>query len=405
MLGILLAVGAGVLAWRRPVGPAGATFDVVGAGELAAFLTFVLLGALVTWRRPEHPVGWLMEGLGLAVLLQQASQEYALAGAADGAMLVGRDFAAWVATWSVPPPLALLVVLLLWFPTGRPSSWRWQVVSRVVVGLGAVVTVGWATWAWRVRDLLLTDGADVTRPGLLAGGVLVLAAGVPLAMLALLVRYRTADPDTRRQLRWLLLAAVGLVVAAVVGVAAELLDAGSRATDALGSLSIAGVAAAIAVAILRHHLYEIDRILARTVSWLLVTMALAATYVGSVLVARALLEPVAPDSPLAVALSTLLVAAAFGPVRARTQLAVDRRFNRAHHDRELVVTSFATRLTRHDQLDTLGTDLLATTHAIVEPAHASLWLPAPPTTRPRSLTPHPTVEGPDHATHTTTIGA
>lgn len=369
--GVALALGAGILVWwGQGIAPAG--LDVARATELVAFLVFVLIGSLLVLRRPEHRVGWLLAAIGTSVLLQQATQGYALL--PDAATpLPFADVAAWTAAWSITPPLALLAIMLLVFPTGRAQSSRWGAFTWIVGTAGTAITLAWALWAWPVRSRLLA-AEPLPAPPVLETGTALLAAALPIAVVSLLLRYRTAEPDTRRQLRWLLLAAIGVLGAAAAGLATAALDAGSPAIDALGSISFAGVAVAIALAVLRRRLYEIDRILARTVSYLLVTVALGVVYAVVVLSVGAVLDPVTSDSALAVAASTLAVAGAFNPVRARTQRAVDRRFNRAHLDREQVVRTFGARLRDDYRLDPLRADLVATAVRVVEPAHASVWL-------------------------------
>lgn len=370
--GVVLALGAGILAWRGE-GIATAGLEAGRATELVAFLVFVLIGALLVVRRPEHRVGWLLAATGTSVLLQQATQGYALLRVGGGPDLPGAEFAAWVATWSITLPLALLGIMLLVFPTGRAQSPRWRAFTWVVGATGTAITLAWALWAWPVRSRLLA-AEPLPAPAVLETGTALLAVALPIAVVSLLLRYRAAERDTQRQLRWLLLAALGVLLATAAGLVTEALGESSSAIDALGSISFAGVAAAIALAVLRYRLYEIDRILARTVSYLVVTVTLGLVYGVVVLSVGTVLEPVAADSPLAVAASTLAVAGAFHPVRARTQGAVDRRFNRAHHDREQVVGSFGARLRNDYRLEPLCADLVATAVRVVEPAHASVWL-------------------------------
>jgi hypothetical protein len=372
--GLVLTCTAAVLGMRRPAVDA-APFDAAAVVELLAFLTFVLLGALLVVRRPEHPVGWLLGALGVAVLTQQAAQGYALLGTTGSVGPPGWQLASWVAAWSVTPPLVLLVVLLLLFPDGRPSSPAWRTLTWLVAAGGAALTICWAVALWPARGAALAAGTVPPPPALDAADRL-LAACLPLAVLSLGLRHRRASALVRRQLRWLLLAALALVVAAVGALATALAGAGGQLVGAAGSLSLAGVAAAIALAVLRHRLYEIDRILSRTVSWLLLSAALATLYGAGVVGIGALLDPVSPDSSLAVAAATLAVAGAFNPLRSRMQHAVDRRFNREQHDRQQVVAGFGARLRDDVRLDALQTDLVRTIAHVVEPHRASVWLRA-----------------------------
>jgi hypothetical protein len=370
--GVALA-GAAVWFGVRADAGVGASFDLLNLVEICSFLSFVMLGSLLVLRRPGHPVGWLLAGLGIAVLLQQASQQYAFHGLTDPADPPAWRAASWIAEWAIAPPLVLFVEALLLFPSGRPSTRAWRVLTWTVAGAGVLLTVGWAVATWPQRGApLLTAGGRLPAP--LEALRMTLIACVPVAVGSLLVRYRRAGREERLQLKWLLLAAGGLVLAVTTGFVAAALGTSSPLIDALGIVSGAGVAVAMALAVLRYRLYEIDRILSRTVAYSLLTAALAAVYIIGVVGSGALLEPVAPDSSLSVAASTLLVAGAFNPLRMRLQLRVDRRFNRSAHDAERAVAAFHARLRDHVQLEALREDLLSTVSGTVQPAGASLWL-------------------------------
>lgn len=131
---LVLVAATVALGWDRAAPVAGA-FELQRMVELSAFLAFVLLGSLLVLRRPRHPVGWLLAALGLAVLVQQATQEYAITSLAGSSALPGWRLAAWVSAWSIAPPLALLVVVLLVFPTGRPPSRPWRALTWAVVAV------------------------------------------------------------------------------------------------------------------------------------------------------------------------------------------------------------------------------------------------------------------------------
>lgn len=296
--GAVLAVFAVV--WHPPRSP---SFDVLRAIEICAFLAFALLGALLVWRRPDHPVGWLLAALGVAVLVQQSAQQYALRGLAAPFQLHGWQLASWVAQWTIAPPLVLFVEVLLLFPAGRPNS-RVQRVYVWGVGVaGVVLTIGWAAATWSQRGAALLTGGGAL-PGVLGTLRLALIASLLVAAGSLIWRFRYADPDERQQLKWLLLAGCGLMVAAAAGLITTALGTSSRLVDALGVVSIGGVAAAMTLAVLRYRLYEIDHILSRTVSYSLLTAILTALYTLGVVTVRAVLDPLSPDSGLAVAAST-----------------------------------------------------------------------------------------------------
>ena len=366
------------LSWDRAAHGA-APFDAGTIVELLAFLTFVLLGGLLVLRQPRHPIGWLLAALGLTVLLQQTAQAYAVRGHAlsGGAGLPGWQFASWVLLWSIAPPLVLLVEVLLLFPTGRPLSRAWARVAWVVAIGGVALTLGWAAASWSQRGTpAVTAGAPLPAPLDLLRNALI--ACVPVAVVSLLWRFRRAEPDERQQLKWLALAATGLMAAAVAGLVAAALGRTSPLVDVAGMVSIAGVAVSMTLAVLRYRLYEIDRILSRTVSYGVLSTLLVALYTVAVVTVGALLNPVTRDSSPAVAASTLLVAATFAPLRTRTQHAVDRRFNRPEHHRQLEVAAFGSRLRAEARLEDLRTDLLAVVGRVVAPRTVSIWLrPSP----------------------------
>lgn len=372
LVGVVLLGATAALGWDRPAHD-DLALHANRLLELLAFLTFVLLGALLVLRRPEHPIGWLLAALGLAVLVNQVSQEYALQHVAgQGSAPGGGLVALWIADWSTIVPLVLLVEVLLLFPTGRPQSRRWAWFAGVVAAGGTLTIVWRAVTMWPRRGTALLADAPVLPAGLNVLRI-ALIASLPVAVVALIVRFRHAGSQQRQQLKLLLFATCGLVAAAVAAmVAGE--GVASRIAEALGTICIAGVAAAMTLAVLRHRLYEIDRVVSRTVSYSLLTALLAGLYVVGVVIAGTVLEPVSSDSSLAVATSTLMVAAAFTPLRMRLQRLVDRRFNRSRYDAERAVAAFRIQL-RHDlRVESLHDDLLTIVAATVQPRDASLWL-------------------------------
>jgi len=238
----------------------------------------------------------------------------------------------------------------------------------------------------------------VTHPGSLPGGAgaawldiarlatfeEILFAVIPVVMVCLaaslvclVLRFRRSRGEERQQLKWVALAAV---LGALNIVLSDLLlgPAGleSRATE-LVSETIGGpgvFAGAAGVAILKYRLYDIDRIISRTLVYGLLTAFLGAAYFGVVVVLQTVLGGGVEDSPLAVAGTTLAVAALFRPARQRIQIVIDRRFNRHRYDTQKTVDAFSTRLRDDVDIDTLATDLLAVVRQTMEPAHASLWL-------------------------------
>jgi hypothetical protein len=200
------------------------------------------------------------------------------------------------------------------------------------------------------------------------------AAFLAIAFVALAVRYRASGHQLRQQIKWLALAAIAFVICQAV---ALLLTGASQswlsgiAYTAVAVIALFGVPAAMTVAILKHQLYDIDRIISRALAYAIITGLLVGVYAGLVLLAT---EVLSFHSAVAVAVATLAVAALFNPLRQRVQRIVDRRFNRARYDAEATVAAFATRLKNTLDLDTLRDDLASVVCQALEPAHLSVWI-------------------------------
>ena len=354
----------------------------VTTGELLGQLVFVLFGwfgALIVSRRPSHPIGWLLCAFGLANGLAAFASEYAIyglvstPGAAPGAAAL-----AWVTSWLFAVNLALLTTLLLLFPSGRPPSprWRW-VLWLASVGNGLIVIGALALWPLRGAALLQTNGpaepgsvlAELGNVGFLAALAALLVAGA-----SLVVRFRRARGVERQQLKWLLYA----VAIAVLGT--PLLSLAPSRTpelvvDLASALLIALIPVTVGLAILKYRLYDIDRLINRTLVYGLLTALLAGVYALVVLVLGQLFGGLGTNLPnWAVAAATLAVAALFRPARRRIQQGVDRRFNRRKYDAAKTIEAFSARLRDQIDLDTLASELLAVVDQTMQPTRDSLWL-------------------------------
>jgi hypothetical protein len=374
---VLLLVPALVLNLRRPQ-YADLNFTT---GELLGELVFVLFawfGALIVSRRPSHPIGWLLCAFGLANGLTAFAAEYATYGlVSHPGAAPGAGSLAWVTSWLFAVDLALLTALLLLFPSGRPPPprWRW-VLWLASVGNGLIVVGALALWPLRGVALLQTNGpepggvlAELGNVGFWAALLALLVAGA-----SLVVRFRRARGVERQQLKWLLYA----VVIAILGVPLLSL-APSRtpelAADLASVLLIALIPVAVGLAILRYRLYDIDRLINRTLVYGLLTALLAGVYALVVLVLGLLFGGLGTNLPSwAVAAATLAVAALFRPARRRIQQVVDRRFNRRKYDAAKTIEAFTARLREELDLDALSTELLAVVDQTMQPTQASLWL-------------------------------
>jgi hypothetical protein len=347
---------------------------------LLAMVSAATVGAVLASRRPDHPVGWLLLAIAVSVIVLGFCDAYAAYGllARPGSLPGARWAAVYVdVSWGVLSTLLGFVLLLT--PTGSPPSPRWRWWVRLVV-VASVVSV---TLHANPMDppyeavdvpLLFQDGpmAAVAR----LGDTIVLV-GLLVAAGSLLLRFRRAQLRERLQLRWVTAAAaLAALAAAVILVTWAVM--GSAAQPVWGLATVAFMAAlplATGASILRYRLYDLDRIISRTLAWTALTILLGLGYAAVVL----LLGRLAPDgSSLAVAGATLAVAAAFQPVRRRVQETVDRRFNRARYDAARTIAAFSARLREEVDLDTLSAELLAVTAQTMQPTTMSLWLRARP---------------------------
>jgi hypothetical protein len=353
---------------------------IVGAIILVTVST-ATVGAVLASRRPRHPVGWLLLGVGLALnvsLLVQSYVKYGLL--ARPGSLPGARYLAGFTDSTVPIWLSCAGFVLLLTPTGSLPSPRWRWWARLAAAAPVVVVLGSVVQP----DPLAPDyrGNPLAIPALARVLVVPAVAGVAIVLVALLVgagslvvRFRRASGVERQQLRWVAYAAALVVPAALVGLAGMVLGSSEVLTWAVTAW-VAGLPVAIGAAVLRYRLYDLDRIISRTLAYGLLTLLLGGGYAVVVLGLGQLLGQ---QSPLVVAAATLAVAAVFQPARRRVQAVVDRRFNRRRHDATRIIEGFGIRLRDQVDLDTLTDDLLAVVDQTMQPTQTSLWL------RPQAL--------------------
>jgi len=370
--------------------------DIVSGILLVGF--FVALGTLLELRQPANIIGWLLTLGGLVWLAGGLAESLARYGLEHSATpttvtLIAANFSD--SSWTVAVLFSVGLPLLL-FPDGRTRSRGWGWVLRLMV-LGTCVMFTASMVSAGPTPNPVDPAAPLPNPWSVDGpaavtdtvqlvGVAVLLLTCLVALIGIALRFRSADGIERQQLRWVragaLVAVASMLIVFVGGLLATAPVAAGRAIaevpvglfDALVVIGIACVPASFTVAILRYRLYDLDRIVSRTVSYAAVTGLLVVTYVVVVTTVSRLTPG---GSSLAVAASTLAVAALFQPLRRRMQDFVDRRFNRSRYDAARTVEAFRTRLRSQVDLDSVRADLLTVTRDTMQPTAAALWLRPP----------------------------
>jgi hypothetical protein len=352
--------------------------------EAAIGLTFGAVGLLLALRQRANPIGWLMLGTAGSIVLNIDARLFAVHNYHSGvAGQLPARFAVFVvgATWAAPILLGTPTLLL--FPDGKlPSDrWRWQL--RTFVGIGMAMLLGQslseASVVGRLDLKIDSAGESTNNPGGVYETIEVLSALLVLALmpmwLAWIVRLvrscRSASGVRRQQLMWV---SSGAAVC-IIGLIAELTVTGSSATQAIvhavGTLMACALPVSMGIAIMRYRLYEINRLVSRTVSYVLVSAIVVGAYLAVVTTSTGLLGF---SSPVAVAASTLVAVVLFNPLRRRLQRVVDRRFNRARYDADAMVAAFVSRLRAAEDLDTVEPELITTVQRTFEPTHVGIWV-------------------------------
>jgi hypothetical protein len=345
---------------------------------VVAAVSAATVGAVLATRRPAHPVGWLLLAFGLFLGATGVAAAYGPYGllVRPGA-LPAASFVAWYYPAVATAALACMGFVMLLTPTGSLPSPRWRWWARVaaaapLAGLLAVPLAPPPPGSYQALDspfdfhtlhgaLLVTD--EVT--------LVVTILAVMVAGGSLVVRFRRARGVERQQLRWVALAAALAALGAAVALPALALGATGLVGTVTAQFCVAVLPVAVGAAILRYRLYDLDRIISRTLSYGLLTVLLGGGYAGLVL---GLGQLFGRSSSLAVAGATLAVAAAFQPARRRVQQLVDRRFNRRRYDAAHTIQAFSARLRQQVDLDTLSAELLAVVDQTMQPTQMSLWL-------------------------------
>ena len=358
--------------------------EITWAGSLTfavMIAAFAALGALLASRRPRNPIGWILCASPLCLAFTELARNwYVHTLIAEPGSLPLTSGLMWAANWAwIPGFMPLLTLLLLLFPDGRPPSRRWRPVGWLAGLAMALLIVGYAFAPGALEDYPRVDN-PVGVEGTVGDALEVFqGVGFPFfalaaigSMASLVVRFRRSRGVERQQLKWMA-AAAALVVAAWLVNAFFDQVVGSDISLIL-PLALLALPTAATVAILRYRLYDLGLVVNRTLVYGALTAALAGSYLGIVLLLQLALEPLTSDSGLAIAGSTLAVAALFRPLRGRIQELVDRRFYRRRYDAARTVESFSARLRDEVELDALSAELRGVVRETVQPAHVSLWL-------------------------------
>ena len=377
---VALLAGAITLSYldRHEVPASG--WDFSNAFEEATLMVVPVVGFILVSRRPENRVGWIFLGTGLVLGLGFFCQRYGERGliAAPGS-LPGAQAAGWFVNWALQNiPAAGLAFGLLLFPTGRLASRRWRPAAWFIAAVFTLDVAAQVVRACRLWADPFAAPGDGWYPWLRIAILILVPAALLAGAAAVAVRFARSSGEERLQLKWFALAAV-LVIATIIPLAlapqiGSSPAAGNATVTALKvmfCLALLCLYAAIAVAILKHGLYEIDRIISRTLAYAIVTGLLVGLYAGLVLLATRVLSF---HSSVTVAVSTLAAAALFNPLRRRVQRVVDRRFNRARYDADQIVAAFAAQLKDAVDLDSVRGDLAAVVSRAFEPVHVSVWI-------------------------------
>jgi hypothetical protein len=388
-LGVVVLQLAG-MTLLASLGPGDPNFrrDLAGfIGFICAFGAFGLVGALIIWQRPGNTLGWILATIGLLAAWGASADTY-VDQASDGGLLYFASV--WISLWYWFPLLGLTLVFTpLLFPDGRPPSPRWRFVVW-----GASSSLVLIAFLAAFRERIAFQGISMDNPvgipgiedpekstlgSVLFGFFLLFLA---LALASVVVRYLRSGDVQRQQIKWLLLA----TVLSALMVFFEEITGIELDTEVPFAISIALFPLAIAVAIFRYRLYDIDVIINRALVYGALSASLVLIYVGCVVGLQYAFRTLAgEDSQLVIVASTLVIAALFNPLRRRFQSFIDRRFYRHKYDARKTLESFGARLRQETDLDTLGGDLVSVVRETMQPEHVALWLREPSgVTRPKA---------------------
>ncbi len=357
-----------------------------GEGIFLPIAPFAVVGLVLAWRVPRNPIGWVLLAIALAGAFSTDVGFYAVRAFLQGdrGLPLARVAVFFAPDWFwllllMPLPIAL-------FPDGRlPPRWRWTLTGYTAACAMLLAVLTWQNVSGILARHIRIDstgelaifGNSPNLPLEIAERVFVPVYAVFFlgCVIGQVVGFRRAAGVQRQQLKWLFSGGAICVLGLLLAITAS-----GTPVGAIAWLGIAALPVGIGVGVLKYRLYEIDRLISRTVTYLIITALLAGVFVGIVVFATRVLPF---SSPVGVAASTLAAAALFNPLRLRVQRLVDRRFNRSRYNAEAIVAAFALQLREAVDLDTVHSEMVSAVNGAMHPRHASLWIkPAPPLSRP-----------------------
>jgi hypothetical protein len=373
---LILAIAAVIVAlktagWQG----AGDTNDTTGIALFLALFAFATMGALVAARVPQNAIGWIFLAIPLGGALAGITENLAFQGLYhDPGSVPGALAFGWVYAWVWYPTVGLLGFVLLLYPTGTVPGRRWRPLAWALGVVLTVMTLGYMFYPGPLdKDTRLPD--NPLEIASLKGvfdhsdrAAAISMVGLVLAAIAsVVVRFRKSQGDERQQMKWMAFAAavlgVGFAIQGPLGLG-----------DLAFAIAISMLPLALGIAMFKYRLYDVDRVINKTLVYGASSALLAGAYVGLVIAGEAVFAPLARGSSVAVALSTLVVAALFLPVRTQVQQFVDRRFYRRKVDAEETLAQFGARLRREADLETLLKGLDDAVRETFQPAEVWLWL-------------------------------
>ena len=356
--------------------------DIAFVGSL---LAFVLSGSAILFRRPDIGIGWLLLLPGVVMPSSEVAVRVLASMSPPAALTPGLWLLLWACSWSWLVLAFGSFHLLMTFPSGRllTPRWRWAVALELAL-IGSQVALSAITdpmgpnvdnaSIWTIHNPIgLIDTANMGMAFNLVWGAGLVTITV-LSAVALVLRFRRGTRDERAQLKWPAAAAVLFGAIFALNLVASVVPGGPYPFEALLGFGLAAIPVSVAVAILRYRLYDIDRLVSRTVSWALLTGLLVAVFATSVVVLSTVLNPHLPGGTITVAASTLIAFGVFQPLRSRVQRVVDRRFNRTRFDHEATAAWLGERLRDQMDLADLQRDLGSVVVGTFHPRMAEIWI-------------------------------